>query len=936
MKNKAKQSVSLALALCLASGTVPTALAAKTDIGDHWAKEAVQEFIDKGYVLGDGHGNYKLDEMMSRAQFATILNRTMGYTEESSEIAGYRDVKQDAWYKSELAKALAAGYMNGTTDTTMAPDQTVSREQAFTMIGRALNVDVTSTEQKARFADQDQIAPYAVDYINAMAEKGYVLGNKNGEVMPKKALTRAEGITVLARAEHAKVQGTLKDGVYTGTGAGYGGTIKVEVTVQKGKISDIKVLSHSETLAYYNRAKKLIDSIIKAQSVEGVDTVSGATLTSKGILTAVNACISQAKGGPDTSKTGSMGGGHGHGNATKPGNFDFGFIPAGTYTGEADGYKGKTKVKVTADKDRVIMIEVLSYDDDPTYLKKALAVIDRMLAKQSTNVDAVATATYSSYGIINAVANALNLEGKDTHILQFDPKAPLADGDWYGTATEGFRHGDRGPSIVKVKVVDGKIESVTSQEYNDDTGPYQEKMYRLLSMLKTPDGVAEAAEQIWKRQGTYYDAVTHATYMARGHISAVEHALNRSAQYEKDKVDQKIDWMKMKVRPNHGYFDRPLDLKKTVVEVHFADGTVKDIPFSEMAQHDITADWKDGDIVSRDSDRLESGNNITVKYKHALSGAHTHAQIHLDVYKEIKYPHHLVAVYKDGTTETIALDDKDKFRYEFDPADEITDMVMYGDENKVLMSGKFNPVTRCWVFDMDEVPLGANEQWNWGDYIIHLTKVVDHSPIKSFKAVKGTTNFLVGDLFTLDDLSIDATTENGNIFTYSTPQEWEEHGFEVKLPDGWSEGYELTAADKGSKEITITNKNIEDAKQTIVVTVIEEAMAVPHHISIFDYDFTEVIEDFTAEDIQNLMDGKDIEKTMTLSAEGVSEWKDENGEWIKENGQLAFIPTIDVYDEDWTSFDVELTEKSNTTLYLNFNKEETGLTGRVALTLLFS
>ena len=102
---------------------MPTAFAAEKDIGEHWAKESVQEFIDKGYILGDGQGNYKLDEEMSRAQFAAILNRVMKYEQESGDISKYADVQQDAWYASELAKALAAGYMKGTSDKTMSPNQ---------------------------------------------------------------------------------------------------------------------------------------------------------------------------------------------------------------------------------------------------------------------------------------------------------------------------------------------------------------------------------------------------------------------------------------------------------------------------------------------------------------------------------------------------------------------------------------------------------------------------------------------------------------------------------------------------------------------------------------------------------------------------------------------------------------------------------------------
>lgn len=79
----------------------------------------------------------------------------------------------------------------------------------------------------------------------------------------------------------------VADGVYTGSGRGHKGTIKVEVTIENGFITAIKIISYRDTERYFTRAKsKTIDRIITAQST-GVDTVSGATQSSEGILGAV-------------------------------------------------------------------------------------------------------------------------------------------------------------------------------------------------------------------------------------------------------------------------------------------------------------------------------------------------------------------------------------------------------------------------------------------------------------------------------------------------------------------------------------------------------------------------------------------------------------------------------------------------------------------------
>ncbi|MCD7821207.1 MAG: FMN-binding protein, partial [Clostridiales bacterium] len=86
------------------------------------------------------------------------------------------------------------------------------------------------------------------------------------------------------------------DGIYTGSARGFGGIIKVQVTIKSGKITSIQVLSHSgETASYFNKAKAIISRILKAQS-PNVDTVSGATYSSTGIREAVKAALKKAAG----------------------------------------------------------------------------------------------------------------------------------------------------------------------------------------------------------------------------------------------------------------------------------------------------------------------------------------------------------------------------------------------------------------------------------------------------------------------------------------------------------------------------------------------------------------------------------------------------------------------------------------------------------------
>ena len=76
----------------------------------------------------------------------------------------------------------------------------------------------------------------------------------------------------------------LKDGTFTGTGTGFGGEIKSSVTIKNGKITNIKILSASgETPSYLKRAKSVLSLVIDKQTYN-VDSVSGATYSSNGII----------------------------------------------------------------------------------------------------------------------------------------------------------------------------------------------------------------------------------------------------------------------------------------------------------------------------------------------------------------------------------------------------------------------------------------------------------------------------------------------------------------------------------------------------------------------------------------------------------------------------------------------------------------------------
>ena len=105
MKKLQAQICAALMTSSIALGALPSAqvFAASSDIDGHWAQQQILTFAENGYIAGDGTGNYLPNQIMTRAQFAAVINRVMGYTEESPSIANYTDVEDGAWYRSDLS-----------------------------------------------------------------------------------------------------------------------------------------------------------------------------------------------------------------------------------------------------------------------------------------------------------------------------------------------------------------------------------------------------------------------------------------------------------------------------------------------------------------------------------------------------------------------------------------------------------------------------------------------------------------------------------------------------------------------------------------------------------------------------------------------------------------------------------------------------------------
>ena len=202
-----------------------------------------------------------------------------------------------------------------------------------------------------------------------------------------KAVNSALGIETAAAEEPAKeVVAEIPAGALTGTAKGFGGDVTVYVVMDGDKITSVQAEGPDETQGIGSNAiDQLPAKIVEANSAD-VDVVAGATYSSKAIIEAVKTAIA--------SNTGSE----------KPAVE----APEGALTGTAKGFGGDVTVTVVMDGDKIVSVEAKGPNETDGIGSKA---IDQLPAKiveaNSTDVDVIAGATYSSKAIIEAVNNAI-------------------------------------------------------------------------------------------------------------------------------------------------------------------------------------------------------------------------------------------------------------------------------------------------------------------------------------------------------------------------------------------------------------------------------------------------------------------------------------------------------------------------------------------------
>ena len=217
MKRKRILAMLLAVASCLSlavSASAASTARKATDFKDFdrnaWYADAVSAAVDNGLLCGKSSTIIDPNGDMTRAEMAAIINRSFGCYAKA-DISKYKDVSKDKWYFEDVAMAVQMGTYNGRSNTAMAPDAPITRQEAMTVVARALELDYDAyaKTELSTFSDRSEISNWTLPYVRAMVGADYIHGR--GKVLaPLDNITRAEFAQIFANiiGSYITVKGT--------------------------------------------------------------------------------------------------------------------------------------------------------------------------------------------------------------------------------------------------------------------------------------------------------------------------------------------------------------------------------------------------------------------------------------------------------------------------------------------------------------------------------------------------------------------------------------------------------------------------------------------------------------------------------------------------------------------------------------------------------
>lgn len=204
MKNIKNALLVTTMAVALIPASVNAAQFKDMPEPNNWAYKGAKYAVEKGYMSGYEDNTLRLGNKITRSEAASILNRVNGGKKVENGELPFTDVPKGNWAYDSVLSMYKKGFIKGTSSDKFSPDKNITREEAFSIIGRMfmpdadtkIHMNINFSDMDINFSDKEEISGWARESINYLVITGVVKGN-NGKINPKAYITRGEFATIL-------------------------------------------------------------------------------------------------------------------------------------------------------------------------------------------------------------------------------------------------------------------------------------------------------------------------------------------------------------------------------------------------------------------------------------------------------------------------------------------------------------------------------------------------------------------------------------------------------------------------------------------------------------------------------------------------------------------------------------------------------------------
>jgi len=169
------------------------------DIRDSYAKNEIITLYNKGIITGTSKTTYSPAKSVTRAEFITMMDRLLKLEPAASPVSPFTDVPKNAWFYGWIQAAVQLELASGTSATTFAPSDAVTRQEAAVLIVRAFKQSGAAGSYLAAYKDESNIASWARSSVAAVNKLGLMKGDDTSQFRPNDSMTRQETAMLLAR-----------------------------------------------------------------------------------------------------------------------------------------------------------------------------------------------------------------------------------------------------------------------------------------------------------------------------------------------------------------------------------------------------------------------------------------------------------------------------------------------------------------------------------------------------------------------------------------------------------------------------------------------------------------------------------------------------------------------------------------------------------------